>query len=164
MAKKKKNDLLNVDEGNAIVSTIQLDEIKLKDLKWLCKLRIGTTLPKSYYLYKIIMELDEQPYLDRIADLEAQLKNTLFENDPAQIKQLDKNVAEVRKTLAERQKECEVMKFNATVEELKYKDRDTVIVCRVPDDIIEAFNRQKSRLSYYKITLESIYEQGTEKV
>lgn len=154
---KQTVELLDSEAPAGIVSTVRLDEIKLKDLKWVVKLRIGTQLPKSYHLYKIHMELDEQPYLDRIADLEAQVKGTLFENDKAQIKQLDESIARVRKDLDERRKECEVMKFNATVEEVKWKDSDTILTARVPDDIIEAFNRQKSRFGYYKITLESIY-------
>lgn len=156
---KPKKELLGdpKEHKDTIESTVRLDEIKLKDMRWLVKLRIGTLLPKSYHLYKVIMELDEKPYKDRIEDLEAQVKGTLFENDPAQVKQLDKSIADVRKQLSERQKECERMEFNATVEELKYKDSDTVVTVRVPDDIIEAFNRQKSRLSYYKINLESIY-------
>jgi hypothetical protein len=158
VAKKvaKKPELIDDDAPTGIVSTIRLEEIKLKDMRWLCKLRIGTTLPRSYHLYQIIMELDEQPYLDRIEDLEAQIKGTLFENVKAERKQLDEAIVRVRKDLTERRKECEVMKFNCSVEELKYRDADTIIIVRVPDDVIEAFNRQKTRLSYYKITLESL--------
>jgi len=160
MAKTKKVEKIDLEkqhEPSDIVSTVGLEEIKLKDLKWLVKLKIGTTLPKSYHRYKILMELDETPYLDRIADLEAQIKGTLFEKVPATIKQLDKNILEVKKTLAERKKECEKMEFNAVVEEVKYRGSDTLLTVKVPDDIIEAFNRQKTRLSYYKVNLESIY-------
>ncbi len=156
---KKKKGLIDLDEEiqTGIVSTVRLQEIKLKDLKWMCKLGIGTILPKSYHNYKIIMDLDEQPYLDRIFDLENQNKDSLFKNDRAEKRKVDDNIKEVRKQLAERQKECEHIEFNATVEELKYKDSNTVIVVRVPDDVIEPFNRQKSRFVIYKIVLEPIY-------
>lgn len=149
-------ELIDDEAPTGIVSTIRLDTIQLKDMRWLCKLRIGTQLPRSYHLYKILMELDEQPYLDRIEDLEAQVKGTLFENEKASVKSLDESIARVRKDLMERKKECEKMEFNCSVEELKYKDSNTILTVRVPDDIIEAFNRQKTRLSYYKITLESL--------
>lgn len=161
MGKKKEKqtvELIDDEAPTGIVSTVRLEEIKLKDLRWYVKLRIGTLLPKTQHLYKILMELDEQPYLDRIEELESQVRGTLFEDQPAQRKQLDKSIAQVRKDLEERRKDCETMKFNATSEEVKWKDSDTVILARVPDDIIEAFNRQKSRFGYYKITLESIYE------
>lgn len=149
-------ELIDDDAPTGIVSTIRLDKIELKDMRWLCKLRIGTLLPRSYHLYKILMELDEQPYTERIEDLEAQVKGSLFENEKSTVKSLDEMIARVRKELTERRKECETMKFNCSVEELKYSGSDTILIVRVPDDTIEAFNRQKTRLSYYKITLESL--------
>jgi len=153
----QKPEFLKSDASTSIVSTVRLEEIKLKDLCWLVKLRIGETLPKAYHQYKIIMELDETPYLERIEDLENQVRGSLFEHDAAQRKEVDRNIELVRQSLEERRKECERMQFNATVEELKYKDAGTTVTVRVPDDIIEAFNRQKTRFGYYQITLESIY-------
>ncbi len=150
--------LLDKDEVSvAIISKVSLNEIKLKDLKWLVKLSIQTTLPRSYHNYKIVMEMDEAPFLDRIEELEEQVRGSLFEDEMTTRRDMDKRIAEVKKNLADRKKECERMDFGCTVEELKYKDGNTVITVRVPDDVIEAFNRQKTRLSYYKITLDPVY-------
>lgn len=157
--KKTKKELLNLDEEvtDSIVTTVRLEKIELKDLMWHCKLRIGTQLPRSYHLYKIIMEVDEQPFLERIEEIEIDLKSGLFENDATSKARADKDIAYIKKTLEDRKRECEKMQFNAAVVELKYRENDTLIVVRVADDIIEAFNRQKSRFAYYKITLNPIY-------
>lgn len=58
-----------------IESTLSLDTIQLKRLKWQCKIWVKCTLPKTYRSYKIELSLDEAPYLKRIDDLESEFRD-----------------------------------------------------------------------------------------
>lgn len=140
-------------EIGKIESELSLDSITLKKQRWEMKVYVKTTLPRSYHRYKMNLQLDEQPYLDRIDDVEKGLDDTLFKDNPAERKQVNEKVKKMRAELDAKRNECEVIEFFATVMELKYKDGETRLVVRVPDDIIEPMNRQKSRLDLYKLTL-----------
>lgn len=147
-----------VDEGQlTITSKLDLLEIKLKARHWLVKLAVDNILPRSYYKYRITLDVDETPYIERIEDIEQALKDSLFAADKVSKKEADKKITEIRNQLDDLKKQCERIEFLATVEELKYKDGDTILVVRVPDDVIEPFNRQKSRFDYYCISLEPLY-------
>ncbi len=141
-----------------IESDFTLEKLELKGIRWFAKFKIEQTLPKSFHTYRMICELDEAPFLERIEDLKSQLKDSLFEDDPKAKEQVQKQVLSVEKELNNRKDECEYIDFAATVEELKYKDSDTILLVRIPDDVIEAFNRQKSRIGYYKMILEPTSE------
>lgn len=152
------SELLNIEESTAIVTRCALDEIKLKDLIWLVKLSVNETLPRAYYRYELVMEYDREPEERRIIELTKELDGTLFENENSEIKKIETKIQEIRERMEERERECERMLFSAIVQEIKYKVAGkTQITIQVPDDIIEAFNRQKTRFNLYKITLEPVY-------
>lgn len=137
----------------SIESTISLDTIALKRMRWQVKMTVRTTLPRSYRLYKVTLELDDAPYVERIGELEAEFDASLFRNDKGQVKIHNGKVKEMKEQLERMIEECEVIDFTATVDEIKYKDSHTTLLMNVPDDVIESFNRQKTRLDIYKIIL-----------
>lgn len=158
MPKKKQliDEEKSLDDILSIESTMLLDTIQLKNSRWQVKMLVATLLPKSYHYYKITLDFDEAPYIERIEELEAQFDATLFRNDAGEVKKHNKVLKEMREQLEFLQNQCEHIEFSATVEEIKYKDTRTSILARVPDDVIEPFNRQKIRLHLYKVKLTPI--------
>lgn len=153
---KKTKELLTPEElenVGKIESTLSLDTIQLKRLKWQCKIWVKCTLPKTYRSYKIELSLDESPYIKRIDDLESEFSGSLFSTDKASVKAHNQKIAEIRQKLDQLRNDTEKIEFVSLVEELKYKDAETVLLITLPDDVIEAFNRQKSRFDLYKIVL-----------
>lgn len=163
MPKKKetKKEMLDMDileEELKIETSMSLEGIKLDGMRWEVKLKTFTTLPRAYYHYRLLMELNQEPYLERIEHLEEELENSLFKDEPKQRKSTDELIAEIRDSLKQRLEECEKIDFRCTVKELKYKDSNTILTVIVPDDTIEQFNRQKTRFNLYKIVLYPIYD------
>lgn len=155
MAKK---ELLDVEDNEmlAIESTMWLETITLKKLRWQIRMTVKTTLPRSYRAYKVELDLDESPYLERIEELEKEFDASLFSNDKNEKKKHHEKIKEMREQLDKMKGECEYIKFTATVDELKYKVNETSLLMNIPDDVIEAFNRQKTRFDIYKVTLTPI--------
>lgn len=152
----KPKELLTPEElenVGKIESTLSLDTIQLKRLKWQCKIWVKTTLPKTYRSYRIELSLDEDPYIKRIDDLETDFSNSLFASDKASIKAHNQKISEIRTKLDQLRNDTEKIEFVSLVEELKYKDAETILLITLPDDVIEAFNRQKARFDLYKIVL-----------
>lgn len=152
---KNKGELIDMESENPgmIESTIYLQQLTLKDKRWSAKMIIGTTLPKSYHRYQVKMSLDESPYLERIEELEKGLDDSLFREEKTSVKATNKRIKEIRQELERMQNDCYDIEFHCTVEEVKYKDSETLLTARVPDDIIEDLNKQKFRLEAYKIAL-----------
>lgn len=153
--KEEKKSLLD-DVTLDITAELDLDTIQLKGNRWLVRLFIESILPRAYHIYKIKLFLNEQPYLEKIEKLEAELSSSLFANDASSRKSTEKSVKEVRDKLDSLRRDCETFSFTASIVELKYKDDGTVIMLRVPDEVIEPFNRQKHRMDLYNVTLEPI--------
>lgn len=154
--KKTKKELLKEEEletAGRIFTTLDLETIVMKKKRWQIKIQVGATLPRTYHRYKIVLTLDEEPYLDRIAEVQTDLDNSLFKNDKAQIKDADKRIAQLQKSLDSLRGDCEVIEFSAVVESLKYRDAGTLIELRIPDDVVEPFNRQKMRMDVYSLEL-----------
>jgi hypothetical protein len=152
-AKKKiLDDAINEEVGK-IESSFSLQSLSMKDLKWGAKLNVRTILPRSYHRYKITLELDEQPWLDRIDDYESELNESLFRDEKTTRKEVEKRIQMQRDQLKQTKEQCEKIDFSAIVDALRYRDNDTVIELRLPDDVIEPINRQKVRMPLYKISL-----------
>lgn len=153
--KKQKAELIDMEDENPgmIESTIFLQELKLKDKRWSAKMLIGVTLPKSHHRYNVKMELDTAPYEDRITELEQGLDESLFREEKSSVRDTNKRIKEIRQELERMQNDCYPIEFSCVVEEVKWKDRDTLLTARIPDDIIEDLNKQKFRLEAYKIIL-----------
>ena len=154
---KKKNVEKEVEdvavEASKIESAFDLVSLTMKEMRWSVKLGIRSILPRSYHQYKITLQLNEKPWLDRIDDFEAELNGSLFKNEKTSKKDVAKKVAEQRKDLDETRKVCEKIEFSGIVESLKYKNNETSLEMRIPDDVIQAINQQKVRLPIYKISL-----------
>lgn len=159
--KKQKVDLIDEEQSLEdilkVESTIYLELLQLKDKKWSARFLIGAILPKSYHRYQITLTLNEEPYLERIEELEKGLNESLFKEEKSSVAKTNKRIGEIRDELNRMRRDCPEIEFNATVEEIKYKDSETRLTCRIPDDIIEPINKQKYRLEAYKVILLPLY-------
>lgn len=153
IAKKGLEEVKEKRDPESIVSTMNLDTIQLKSKRWKGKIWVSSTLPKSYRFYNIKLYLNEQPYLDRIAEVEEKFETSLLSQSRDERKKHREEVKELRYDLENLRGQCEEIEFTATVEELKYKDSNTCLLITMPDDVIEAFNRQKTRFELYEIVL-----------
>ncbi len=152
---KESKDILE-DPALDITSDFSLSSMQLKDQRWYARLFIASILPRAYHVYKVSIFLNEEPYLERISEIENSLNDTLFKNDPGEVKSVNKRIKEQRDQLERLRNDCETFEFSASVQELKYKDEGTVVILRIPDDVIEPFNRQKSRMNIYHVTLSPV--------
>lgn len=155
--KEKRQELIDEEMPLAVFTKFDVEEIKMKKKHWFLKVWTDQILDKSYHKYKMLMQLNEQPYEDEIFDMEEELRGSLFGQERRSRAQLNKMIREKRNKINELKKECYNIDFIAEVEELKYKDRGTMILCRIPDEIIAKLNDQKSRFSYYELKLDPIY-------
>ncbi len=140
-----------------IEAKIQLDQLTLKDKRWEARLIIGEILPRSFYKYSVVLTLDEKPYHERIEAIEKDLNSSLFAEEKISKKKALETINGIRKELESMRKQCEEIKFAAVVKEIKYKDGETVVICRIPDDVIEPLNRQKFKMEAYHILLTPIF-------
>lgn len=130
-----------------------------KDLLWRLKLTLKTTLPESFREYGVRLSLNEEPYETRIGDIErrkadVQAENQLFGAEKKkQLKGFDEQVAEVERELEEARADSPVIEFDATIEQLAYKDGDTVVVMMIPAAAISDLNDNRRKLSGYKVEL-----------
>ena len=160
MAKKKKKnrveliDMSELDKAGMIESTtIDVEQLTLRGKRWRATLKIGTILPRSYHQYDIKLDLDEEPYEKRIEEIRKTLENGLFSGERVSRKQANESIKAIEDEMRQMRRDCERIDFRAVVETIAYKDSETVVVCRVPDDVIEPINRQKFRFEAYKIAL-----------
>ena len=148
MAKKEISSSRSVIESN-----VNILEVKLKDGIWTTKFDVFSVLPQTFRDYTITLEYDEAPLKTKIQRLRDSLKGTLFESEEISKKDIMLDIKKVEKEIQEGKDKCETIKFPAMVMELKYALHNTVINVRTPDNVIEAFNRQKRNLNLYKIIL-----------
>lgn len=122
-------------------------------MRWKAKFIVKAILSRSYREYKVMLELDETPYTKRINELQAEFDGTLFKDDLIEKKHHQEKINEMKKQLERLQDDCEYIEFVALVDEIKYKDGFTHLLLQIPDDIVEPFNRQKTRFDIYKLSL-----------
>ena len=149
----KKKDLIE-ETSTAKVCEFDIEEIKMKKKRWYIKMWVDGILDRTYYTYHCEMTFDQSPYEDRIADMTDELDASLFADDKAYKKMLNESIKQVREERDRLEKDCRPIKFSAQVEEIKNKDKGTMLLMRVPDDIISDLNEQKSRFNYYLIQLD----------
>jgi hypothetical protein len=53
---------------------------------------------------------------------------------------------------------CKKIEYLGEVKELKYKDGDTILLMRLPDNVIEELNQAKMLFNFYKIELTPQYD------
>lgn len=134
-------------------SSVDIIEVKLKDGIWTTKFDVYSVLPQTFREYTITLQYDESPLQNKIKQLRQSLKGTLFESEEISKKDVMLDIKKIEKEIEEGKEKCETIKFPALVMELKYALHNTVINVRTPDNVIEAFNRQKRNLNLYKIIL-----------
>lgn len=144
----------HMEKAIEIEAPLKLAKIELKDLEWLVKLKVKTLLPRAYQRYELSLVYNRASKVERIKELHSSLVGTLFEMDPKEWKRRDKQILDIVRDMEDEEAMCETMKFSARIVKLEYKSSDTTeVVIRVPDDIIDSLNRQKTRLDKYKVVL-----------
>lgn len=156
MAKKEK-----ISQA-VIESSVDILEVKLKDGMWTTKFDVYSVLPQTFRDYTITLQYNEGPLTEKIKKLRNSLKGTLFESEEISKKDVLLDIKKIEKEIEEGKEKCEMIKFPAMVMELKYALHNTVINVRTPDNVIEAFNRQKRNLNLYKIILNPAEANATE--
>lgn len=141
-------------------SVFILEELKMKkDLLWRAKLTLKTQLPESFREYGVRLSLNEEPYETRISDIARRKADVTAENQlfgaekKKQLKGFDEQVKEVERELEEARADSPVIEFDCTLEQLTYKDGDTVVVMMIPAAAIGEFNDNRRKLSGYKVEL-----------
>lgn len=159
--KGAKKELLNLDESRIIATTVfELKKFEMKDdMQWRMKLLLKTSLPQSFREYKVKLSLNEQPFNVRIADLErkrseVETEETLFPDQrKKQCQNIDLEIKEVEKELADTKANAPEIEFQGTIEELKYKEGDTLVMLQFPSVSLKELNDNRMTLKHYKIEL-----------
>lgn len=163
MAKNKKApkaELLDTDSAIIATAVFELKKIEMKnDLAWRIKLELKTRLSQSFREYDVKFSVNEEPFNLRIADLErkrseVESENQLFgENKKTQLKNIESEIKEVEQELKDMQENCPDIEFSGTIEELKYKDGNTIITMLFPASSLTELNDKRRDLAHYKIEL-----------
>lgn len=159
--KADKKELLNSEDYSfSVASVFLLEEIKMKkDFIWRMKLTLKTTLPQLFREYHVRLSLNESPYEMRIKDLEkkryeveteAQL---LPDVQKEQLRNIDNDIKEIEQELKDALRDTAVIEFEASIEQLAYKEGDTVVVFLVPATSIQELNENRRRFTDYKVEL-----------
>lgn len=141
-------------------SVFELEGIAMKkDRLWRLKLGLKTVLPESFREYGVRLSLNEEPYETRIADIarrkaDVSAENQLFGAEKKkQLKGFDDQVKDVEQELKDALADSPVIEFDGTIEQLTYKDSDTVVVMMIPASAIGELNDNRGKLRDYKIEL-----------
>lgn len=156
-----KPELIDLDSSIVSTAVFDLKEIKMKnDLAWRIKLELKTKLDHSFREYSVKFSVNEEPFNVRIQDLErkrdeVESENQLFgEQKKTQLKNIDSEIKEVEQELEDMKEMCPDIEFAGTIEELKYKDGNTIIVMLFPASSLTEMNDKRRELAeHYKIEL-----------
>lgn len=159
--KTKVEPLLDLDSAIMIDMTFELKKFEMKDdLAWRMKLELHKKLSQSSREYKVRFVFNEDPYNRRIEDLEKKKDEIngelqLFEGGKKQqLKNIDEDIKEIEEERDEMKDQCEEIEFAGTIEELKYKDSNTIIVMLFPSAVLAKLDSNKVLLNkYYKVEL-----------
>lgn len=156
----EKKELLDTDTAIVATAVFDLKKIEMKDdLQWRIKLELKTKLSHSYREYDVKLSVNEEPFNVRIKDLERKASEVeseaqLFDgNKKTQLKNIDDEIKEVEQELKDMQSECPDIEFAGTIEELKYKDGNTIISMMFPASTLSELNDKRRELGHYKIEL-----------
>lgn len=145
------------DDLGKIVSKLEMKQLMLKDKTWTIQMKIETVLPESYRRYHVLLELDERNFDKRIKELEKELDDSLFREERRSRAGANKAIAQINNERLLLKRDCKPIEFNCVVEQVKYVINGTVLTANIPDDVIDALNKQKYRMEAYKITLEMVH-------
>jgi DNA repair exonuclease SbcCD ATPase subunit len=159
--KAKKKEILNTEENIIKTCTFDLKKIEMKDdFIWRMKLELKTRLSQSFREYSVRLSVNEEPFENRIADLERKEeelkseKQLLEQVQKEQLAGIKDEIKEVESELAEMTDLCPTIEFDGTIEELKYKDGNTIVVLMFPYSTLNEINEKRLLLSdHYKIDL-----------
>lgn len=133
-----KKQLLDIDkpagEAEAMFAIKQL--VLDDDMCWKLKIVLDRILTQTYHKYTLKMAFNEQPYLDRIKEMEESEDKELFPPD----------IAAVKDQIIALKKERPEIEFLAQLEQLKYGTSRTEIMVIIPDSVIEMLNKNKQYL------------------
>lgn len=166
MPKGKKKTVKTVNESQDFTLTtrarFKFKKLELKDsYDWHFVVEVKQILPRTFHWLFLRFYLNEEPYEKRIEQLENELaeveKNPtlLPSEDIKAVKTLKKAMTKVNKELTTTRNECPTFDMIVDVQQLKYKDGDTIITVRIADaDIAMTVGKQAHRLREYLLDIE----------
>lgn len=155
--KTAETKLLDQDIAD-IESKFYLEELKMKGNEWTCKLVVSTVLSQTQHLYDMTLVFDESPFTERIKDLEARSRGSLFSGTADDNRELREHVDEITADMKKLKRECNTIEMSVIVKEVKYKDtRTTSLTLLIKDTVIADLNCQKELLKYYKLVMKPVY-------
>lgn len=166
MPKTKKKTKKMVDESQDLTlvsdAKFKFKKLELKETHdWHMVIEVKQILPKSYHWLLLAFDLDERPYEKRAAEVEKELTelednpSLLPSEDAKSVKTLKKALTKINTELRKSKNECPSFDMLVDVEQLKYKDGDTILTIRLHDtDVAMTVGRQSHRLREYLLTIE----------
>lgn len=148
------------EEGGELIS-FNFGELSLRTGKgWRLKLYVRQVLAESLARYRVHLAFNEQPHLDRISQIENDIKFVdpdLFSSKKERQKELRSELADEQARLEEARKECQPYDFDASVEEVKYKreSNETFVVFSIVHDDALKLADMEPNLDRYKVSLEA---------
>lgn len=164
MAKNKPTEILDVNEAIISTTTFKLKKIEMKDdLEWRIKLELNTKLSQTFREYDVRLSVNETPFKLRIEGLERKIENIEADRQDSlplgvgskkdHVKVINNEIKDIEQELKDMQNDCPDIEFKGTIEELKYKDGNTIISMLFPGTIVNELNEKKFLLTHYKIEL-----------
>ena len=162
MANKQKT--VNESQDLSLVerSKFKFKKLEMKDsYDWHMVIEVKQILPKTYHWLSLSFYLDEYPYEKRIDEIEREM--TELENNPSLLPSEDKKavtsfnkaITKINNELRKAQNECNSFDMLVDVEQLKYKDGDTILTVRLHDtDVAMTVGRQAHRFREYLLNIE----------
>lgn len=160
MKKGQKKELLNTEDILTIESLFQFEKLELKKgSHWTLKLALKTQLPEAYREYKLRFSLNEKPYEAELEQLEKrkyeiETEPQLFEGNKKQaVRDVEGQMKDVEKDLENAREVYEDIECHCAIEQLAYKDSDTVVVFVIPAETVDALNKHRNDFVNYKVEL-----------
>lgn len=155
----KTKELLDTkDVSLAIESPFSLDQLAMKkDLIWHFRISMHRTLPKMYYQFQATLLVNEEPFERKIKALNERMEKLqpgLEGMDNGEKDEIKKEIKDLEDELEEIKDECPAFTFPVVVEEIKYKNRETLVTFRIPWETVAVINEQRENMVNYKVSLE----------
>jgi len=135
-------------------------ELKLKDdMQWRIKIVVKEQLPQTFREYDGAFSFNEGPYEAKIDDVEKRKdaivnEETLFPAErEKQLRVCDLTIGDIQRDMEKARKDTPTMEFKAIVEQLAYKDGDTVLTMIISHDVVEKIDEYRHYLKNYKLDL-----------
>lgn len=144
-----------------IIAAFELEHLQLKkDRYWRFRVLVQAPVPLMYRHLVVTLSLNETPYAERIADVELRereikAENSLFAAEKKkELKQCEKQIEDIKKELELAKESYPSQAFEASVEEMKYTDKNfTMLTMLVGESDVHGLIEKHRSFSRYQIEI-----------